>query len=338
MAPALASLLTHGSLRKLAGDVTFARGEEYFESGCVWKLEASNESVEARVRGTRDYRVRIWREGKRVHGSCTCPAAEDMAFCKHAVAAALAVSAGGTGPATDRKERSPALTRDDVQKHLGSMEKDDLVDLLMRQAVGDVRLSRQLFLLAAKQRKAGPDLATFRRSIDSALATDGFVDYEAFPTRTDWRLREFVVQEYQRLGRREDALALVWDAFVDAPHVAMYEELAAHAKRAKCWPPWRERALALVRTSIQEENRERRLERWPRTADHSDLVQIFLWEKDTAAAWAEAKAGGCTNELWLALAGLREKDHPEDALPIYRAQVEPSLGRRNGEGYTHAIR
>ena len=76
---------------------------------------------------------------------------------------------------------------------------------------------------------------------------------------------------------------------------------------------------------------------WSRRADHSELVRIFLWEKDVEAAWREAQEGGCSNDLWMELAAKREKDHPEDALPVYQRQIQPTLNRKNNEAYREAI-
>jgi uncharacterized Zn finger protein len=66
-------------------------------------------------------------------------------------------------------------------------------------------------------------------------------------------------------------------------------------------------------------------------------VRVFLWEKDVEAAWREAQEGGCANDLWMALAAKREKDHPEDVLPIYQRQVESTLDQKNNEAYRAAI-
>ena len=52
-------------------------------------------------------------------------------------------------------------------------------------------------------------------------------------------------------------------------------------------------------------------------------------------AWAQE--GGCANDLWLDLAAKREKEHPEDALPIYQRQIEPTLDRKNNEAYREAV-
>lgn len=72
-------------------------------------------------------------------------------------------------------------------------------------------------------------------------------------------------------------------------------------------------------------------------ADHSLLVQVFLWENDADAAWREACAGGCSEALWLQLAATREQSHPRDALAIHRRQIEPALARTNDEAYRQAI-
>ena len=60
-------------------------------------------------------------------------------------------------------------------------------------------------------------------------------------------------------------------------------------------------------------------------ADHSALVEIFLYEKDVQAAWQEAQAGGCSSRLWLQLADARQPDHPDEAVPIYLKYAEPAI-------------
>lgn len=80
-----------------------------------------------------------------------------------------------------------------------------------------------------------------------------------------------------------------------------------------------------------------RPERWGARADASELVRILLVEDDIATAWAEARAGGCSDALWLRLAERRESDHPEDALEVYRRGVEPAVARTNQGGYEEAV-
>jgi hypothetical protein len=141
---------------------------------------------------------------------------------------------------------------------------------------------------------------------------------KAFPVRTDGRLREFLAREYHRLKRHDEAMVLIWTEFTESPALERYRILKAHADRIGLWNPWRERALEYLRETIAKAKDGRKDDGWGRyvAADHSDFVRIFLWEKDVEAAWREAGAGGCSDGLWMELAGKREKDHPEEVLPI----------------------
>jgi uncharacterized Zn finger protein len=162
---------------------------------------------------------------------------------------------------------------------------------------------------------------------------------KAFPERTDSRLREFLAGEYHRRKRHDEAMALIWTELTESPTLQQYENLKAHADKVKQWKEWREKALNFIREMLAKAKREGRKDRWGWTPgiDHSELVRIFLWEKDIDAAWREAKTGGCANNLWLELAAKREANHPEDALPIYQQQIEPTLNRKNNEAYREAI-
>ncbi|HTU00343.1 MAG TPA: hypothetical protein VMG58_00955, partial [Candidatus Sulfotelmatobacter sp.] len=160
----------------------------------------------------------------------------------------------------------------------------------------------------------------------------------AFPHHTDLRLREFLAREYHALDRYEEAMALMWAAFVDDPRLELYKQLKAHADRSRAWPEWREKAFAHLRSVIATEKSSHRKSRWLPEPDNSGIVSILLWEKDVDGAWREAQAGGCSTELWLELARLREKSHPADAFPIYQRTIEPTLNRKNIDAYREAVR
>jgi uncharacterized Zn finger protein len=66
-------------------------------------------------------------------------------------------------------------------------------------------------------------------------------------------------------------------------------------------------------------------------------VCILLWEHAVEAAWQEAQAGGCTDDLWLQLASQRESDHPEQVLPIYQRQIERLIEQKNNTAYEQAV-
>lgn len=162
---------------------------------------------------------------------------------------------------------------------------------------------------------------------------------KAFPERTDSRLREFLVGEYHRRKRHDEAMTLVWAEFTEHGSLEQYQDLKAHADRIGEWPAWREKALEFMREKAGAAKRETPKNRWDWSirADRSELVRVFLWERDVEAAWREAQEGGCSNDLWMKLAAERGKDHPEDAVPIYQKQIDPTLARKNNEAYEAAV-
>lgn len=159
-----------------------------------------------------------------------------------------------------------------------------------------------------------------------------------FPQRPDDRLREFLADEYHRRKRHDEAMKLIWAGFEDRPSMSGYKHLKSHADRAGQWSKWRERALETVHKSISSARRKARQERWgwAGNTDHSLLVEIYLWEKDPEAAWSEAQAGDCSDSLWMTMAKLREKDHPADAMKVYKAHIEPIIQRMGNEAYREA--
>ena len=46
--------------------------------------------------------------------------------------------------------------------------------------------------------------------------------------------------------------------------------------------------------------------------------------------------GGCSDPLWMTLAESREKDHPADAVTIYRERIDPIVTCVNKEAYRKA--
>ncbi|MFW6161558.1 MAG: SWIM zinc finger family protein [Planctomycetota bacterium] len=160
----------------------------------------------------------------------------------------------------------------------------------------------------------------------------------AFPERPDPRLREFLAKEHHRRGCHEEAVALAWSNFADGPSLEHYQSLKTHADRAGTWPTWRERALDHLRGRLPEpdERDGGGLPMWGR--DASTMVKVFLWEGDLEAAWQQAQTHGCSRDLWLRLAELREDEHPEDAALVYSQAAERAIGQTNRRGYRDGVR
>lgn len=140
-------------------------------------------------------------------------------------------------------------------------------------------------------------------------------------TRPDHRLTDFVALAYQRRGRGEEAVSLMWEEFARSPRLDRYVALRRHAEPSDAWSTWRERAVSLLRVR----------------PDRSELVRILLSEGETDAAWEEAREGDCTEDLWLRLAEMRAETHPDDAIPIYRRAVERAIDRKDKRGYREAV-
>ncbi len=161
---------------------------------------------------------------------------------------------------------------------------------------------------------------------------------KAFPGRTDARLREFLAEEYHRRGRHPEAMKLAWTAFSELPGLDRYQALKKHADQDRSWAQWREKALALLREQLSGRAKQSGARRWYGARDgHSPLVEIFLWERKPDTAWEEAVAGGCSRDLWLQLAAKREKDHPADALEVYRRLIDPTVEQKHQEAYKEAV-
>jgi uncharacterized Zn finger protein len=161
---------------------------------------------------------------------------------------------------------------------------------------------------------------------------------KAFPGKTDSRLRDFLAVEYHRRGRHDEAMKLIWADFSDHTGLENFQKLKAHAKRIGQWPVWREKALDFIRKDIDRTKRSGtgHSGMWGCPVNNSLLVEIFLSEKDPEAAWREAQAGGCSEQLWMRLAAGREQDHPEDAIEVYKKWIGPIVERKNNQSYEEA--
>src|SRR5882724_7898203 len=168
------------NLRRMAGGVSFERGEDYFLNGQVKALAEHEGTITAKVQGTRPYRVKFWiDEEDDLEYSCTCPVGADGEFCKHCVAVGLAWLEVGQSKSPGQGKAQQGVTMDDVRAYLLGLDKNALVEMLVDRAIEDDRLRQSLFIKAAKKSSKGLDLATYRRAIDDAVEPDGFVDYRS---------------------------------------------------------------------------------------------------------------------------------------------------------------
>ncbi len=198
--PSPEDLLNRPLLRQLAGDTSFARGEEYFTNGRVRQLHVAGDRVTARVSGSRTYRVKLWRGRGKLHFSCNCAAGREETFCKHCVAVGLAWLAGPDGQpvapsdaaqrgAEDARRQS---SREQLQRHLRVLDKVRLISLVLEATDYDDILRRRLLLETigvlrpANSRRnsipsPAPDLDAYRQILRESIECAEYVDYDAMP-------------------------------------------------------------------------------------------------------------------------------------------------------------
>jgi uncharacterized Zn finger protein len=157
----------------------------------------------------------------------------------------------------------------------------------------------------------------------------------AFKGRMNVPLDDFLVAEYHRRKRHDDAIALRWSRFLENPGLHAYQQLKTAASKAKNWQVWREKALVLLRKPDPRGSWANHAISWIES-NASVLVQVLLWEGDAVAALEAARAGGCGTHLWLQLAGALEADHADEAIANYQDRIDPIVGRTGNQSYDQA--
>jgi uncharacterized Zn finger protein len=164
------------TLREIAGEKVFARGEAYHRDGQVQILVVKPDRVLAQVAGSEDYRTQLTLHGGDIDGDCTCRAFEDDGFCKHMVATALAANDFRAGEAD-----GGALAR--IRDHLKQKGVDALVDMIVGLVEQDPALFRKLDAAASVLNEDDKTLGKrLRAAIDKAVRTKYYVDYREAPS------------------------------------------------------------------------------------------------------------------------------------------------------------
>ena len=271
-------------LRRLAGEPSYGRGEDYAAERRVERLSAGDDAATAMVAGTTAYRVelRIDADG-RLQGSCTCPVGDGGAFCKHCVAVGLAVH-GRSGADTDG-----------LRAYVSGRSHDELVEIVLRAATRDPVLRDGLELDAAAQ--TGEPVEALGAAIDDAAHVDGFVRWDeawAYAERLDAVLDALE----RRLGAghagelvelTERFLAAVWaqagEVDDNGGAVASCLERAAALHLAACREAVPEPVALAERLFAMETAEERLEDAMPRYAEILGDVGRARYAELADAAW-----------------------------------------------------
>ena len=190
----------------MAGSRSYALGKQYFEQDHVTDLVQDEENILANVIGSHLYRVRLGVGEDGLDYDCSCPVGADGSFCKHCVAVGLEWLA-------KRQSGESADTMDGVRAYLESLDKAELVRMLVEQALNDADFRNRLLLHLAQTAKGGLDATALRASIARAATIRGYLEYDE-------------VQAYAK-GLRNIAEAI--SKVLEAGHAAEAADLAQYA-------------------------------------------------------------------------------------------------------------
>ena len=126
--------LSDEKLKRLAGTSAFQRGYSYYKQDpqLVYKIKGSK--VTANVSGNYAYQQQLTFALQGVDGHCSCPASENVDFCKHCVAVVLAVRESQTTSSITKKPKISAKQKelDTLKGFLETLERSELETSLLK--------------------------------------------------------------------------------------------------------------------------------------------------------------------------------------------------------------
>ena len=180
------------NFEKLIDPVIVSRGQRYFQDGCVTSLEQTDElNYQLQVTGTDKYIVNVELDAQHniINSSCDCPYVKGE-FCKHQVAAFLALRASKAGDVEEplavsttvrpRQSKPAPLQKRSLESILTSQTKENLVDFLLDLANESEELDQRLrfeFNQADEQQELQQSVRLIRSYIDRCSGRHGFVEY-----------------------------------------------------------------------------------------------------------------------------------------------------------------
>ncbi|MCC6575147.1 MAG: hypothetical protein IT462_15330 [Planctomycetes bacterium] len=187
------------------------------------------------------------------------------------------------------------------------------------------------------------DIAQRENNFDSLVEiyTREFTDYEALvrlcrqygkhPEALEWARKgvaahkddyrgdrhRMLAEELAYAGRQDEAAETVWQVYARAPSIDAFLALQKFAPPDD-WQSWRDKAVGHVRKHLAGN-----LHPLDSAKHRSLLVEIYLYEKNLDAAFAESDAGACTKSILQRLADEGAKTKPLEAAHIYIDKLVP---------------
>ncbi|WP_304106611.1 SWIM zinc finger domain-containing protein [Mycolicibacterium bacteremicum] len=164
--------LSEAALLCAAGDIVFARGEDYVQY--VRGLRIVDSRAYASIQAKRVYTVELDWSDSELGGRCSCAHFDDGNFCKHLVAVGLAAIDTGRVAGAETGDASDVTLRAAVQ----AMGLDELRELVLDLAGRDDAVRRMLEVrgvaASGDGAEAGHDLNAY---VQQALSFHGYIDY-----------------------------------------------------------------------------------------------------------------------------------------------------------------
>lgn len=154
------SVSSHEAIQKLADSQSFQRGEKYYRQERVHNLGRADTLIEAKVMGSRPYKVTL--ELDSFTPTCSCPVG--TSWCKHAVALGLTLAD------TDIGTLEPA--NNEIKQWLEGLDKTKIIDLLLKRTDTDLALETWLTLQSTAPDGLDREIIMQR----AVMIRDGFID------------------------------------------------------------------------------------------------------------------------------------------------------------------
>jgi uncharacterized Zn finger protein len=337
----LRRLLTLKQIQRLAGVRSFQRGQSYLDEERVRSLVVHGDTLTATVCGTEDYAVRLVAKDGILQHRCSCPVGADGGFCKHAVAVALGwLGANQPGDGSGKNRRIPAtatplVSLDDLRPWLLGQSPATLAGYLLETAERDDRLREKLLRAAARATAKGIDLSAYRKSLDRATRTGGFIDYYGAGGYAEG-VREAVEPLRELLADTPEQAAAVIDLAeftLERVEEAMEQADDSNGEIGTLLAELQELHLAACRVARPDpEALARRLFAWE-LSDHWD---VFYNAAETYAELLGANGLATYRRLaeaeWAKLPALRAGDHKSYEGPRFRlTSIMEALARTGGD-------
>ncbi len=164
------------TIRTLATDNSYYRGEQYLRMGKVRNLVIDDNTYRAHVHGTHRYVVEIWGDGEQLACTCTCPY-DWGGICKHIVAVMLSI--------LQREESDQQIEHITTAKPQASIPLDELLTSLSAeklrsfvrvQAAEFPQLAENLQIFSAGASETDKTVEDYQGEITSALQNANLTD------------------------------------------------------------------------------------------------------------------------------------------------------------------